>query len=68
MKKALYQVPFEQALATSPCVGNCCLDLDDICLGCQRHISEITGWHQADQAQRKVILQRCAERRIARSN
>lgn len=67
MKKYPHKIPFEQALATSPCVGNCCLDLDDVCLGCCRHIDEITGWHHADKAQREVILQRCEQRQLART-
>jgi predicted Fe-S protein YdhL (DUF1289 family) len=40
----------------SPCVRNCCLNEDEICLGCFRSLSEITGWHQADDQQRLVIL------------
>jgi uncharacterized protein len=40
----------------SPCVSNCCLDDKDICLGCYRHIDEITGWHSADHEQRKRII------------
>ena len=49
----------EHRLKISPCVGNCCLDLDDICLGCYRSMQEILDWHQADEAQRKQILMRC---------
>jgi predicted Fe-S protein YdhL (DUF1289 family) len=51
----------------SPCVRNCCLDDQDICLGCGRHLHEITGWSKADEAQRRAILalsrQRLLERR-----
>lgn len=67
MIKFTSKVPVEQALATSPCVGNCCLDPDDICLGCQRHINEITGWHQANREQRREILLRCENRLLLRS-
>ena len=28
----------------SPCVSICALDNDDICLGCQRTVKEITDW------------------------
>ncbi|NVK58334.1 MAG: DUF1289 domain-containing protein [Alteromonadaceae bacterium] len=62
MIKRTSKVPFEQAIATSPCIGNCCLDPDDICLGCQRHITEITGWYYADATERQAILLRCEER------
>ena len=41
---------------TSPCISNCCLDEKDICMGCFRHINEITGWHSADNKRREEIL------------
>lgn len=49
----------------SPCVRNCCLDDRDICLGCYRSITEITGWAAADNHQRSEILRRCELRRAA---
>jgi uncharacterized protein len=53
----------EQILVRSPCISNCCLDQQDICMGCFRHIDEITGWHSADTARRKQILENTAKRR-----
>ncbi len=50
----------------SPCVRNCCLDEQDICLGCYRSITEITGWSAADNYQRNEILLRCELRRAQR--
>jgi predicted Fe-S protein YdhL (DUF1289 family) len=52
--------------AASPCVRNCCLDDQDICLGCYRSITEITGWSAADNHQRNEILLRCDMRREQR--
>lgn len=46
----------------NPCVRNCCLDQSDICLGCGRHVDEITGWHQATDLEKQQILQKAAER------
>jgi predicted Fe-S protein YdhL (DUF1289 family) len=46
----------------SPCIGQCCLDDADICVGCKRHIEEITGWHSANSDARRIILKRCIER------
>jgi predicted Fe-S protein YdhL (DUF1289 family) len=43
----------------SPCVRNCCLDEDNVCLGCSRSISEICGWSQATEAEKREILVRC---------
>jgi predicted Fe-S protein YdhL (DUF1289 family) len=50
---------------TSPCVRNCCLNDEDICLGCFRSLDEIRLWSVADNATRELFLQRVAERRIA---
>ncbi len=46
----------------NPCIRNCCLDQADICLGCGRHVDEITGWHQATDAEKQQILQKAAAR------
>jgi predicted Fe-S protein YdhL (DUF1289 family) len=50
-------------IVASPCVRNCCLDERDICLGCYRSITEITGWSVADNHQKNEILRRCELRR-----
>jgi len=52
----------EQAIA-SPCVRNCCLNNNDVCLGCFRHINEITGWRDFSIAQKIEVLQLCHQRR-----
>ena len=50
----------------SPCVRNCCLDDEDVCLGCHRTLSEICGWHKASSAEKTEILVRCEARHEAR--
>jgi len=40
----------------SPCVRNCCLNENDICLGCFRTIEEIVAWSQSNSEERKTIL------------
>ncbi|MDN4500781.1 DUF1289 domain-containing protein [Alteromonadaceae bacterium BrNp21-10] len=40
----------------SPCIRNCCLDNNDICIGCFRSISEIVGWHTATDDEKSQIL------------
>ncbi len=47
----------------SPCVRNCCLDDQDICLGCSRSLAEIVGWGGADDAERHAILKRAQQRK-----
>jgi predicted Fe-S protein YdhL (DUF1289 family) len=47
----------------SPCIRNCCLNDDDICLGCGRSLREITAWSAATDEGKKLILEAAAERR-----
>jgi predicted Fe-S protein YdhL (DUF1289 family) len=53
-------------LPASPCVRNCCLDDDEVCLGCGRKLDEILAWHEADADGRRGILVAAAGRREAR--
>jgi len=41
----------------SPCVRNCCLNEEDICLGCFRSIDEILQWSNATAQQKQKIIQ-----------
>jgi predicted Fe-S protein YdhL (DUF1289 family) len=50
----------------SPCVRNCCLDEQDVCLGCGRSLDEIKVWSEASGAERLGILGRAAARRAER--
>nr|WP_260407062.1 DUF1289 domain-containing protein [Pseudomonas fluvialis] len=51
----------------SPCVRQCCLDAQDICLGCGRSLSEILEWGPADAARRQAICAVAQARRQARA-
>lgn len=46
----------------SPCVRNCCLNEQDICMGCFRHLSEITAWQGLSTDARQQVIQLCYER------
>ncbi|WPC75777.1 DUF1289 domain-containing protein [Vibrio porteresiae] len=46
----------------NPCVHNCCLDEQDVCLGCHRTFDEILHWHEASVAEQREILKRSEER------
>lgn len=39
----------------SPCVRNCCLDEDDVCMGCFRTIDEIIHWGSDESIDRQVL-------------
>lgn len=49
----------------SPCVRNCSLDEQNICLGCLRHLDEIIGWQERSTAEKKHIELNCEIRRKA---
>lgn len=50
----------------SPCVRNCCLDEQEICLGCGRSLDEIKVWSEAGDVERLRILEQAARRRAER--
>lgn len=49
----------------SPCIRNCCLNENDICLGCFRSIDEICLWSQTDEQTRRQILLNAEQRRLS---
>ena len=53
--------PPVDALA-SPCVRNCCLDEDNVCMGCGRSLEEIIAWSGASDADKRAILDRSRAR------
>jgi predicted Fe-S protein YdhL (DUF1289 family) len=46
----------------SPCISVCCLNEADVCIGCWRHVGEITAWRGMDDQQRREVLRLAAER------
>nr|WP_298140076.1 DUF1289 domain-containing protein [uncultured Pseudomonas sp.] len=50
----------------SPCVHVCALDDEDICIGCQRSVAEITRWSRMDNAERRQVLRLCHVRAEAK--
>lgn len=47
----------------SPCVRNCCLDDNDICVGCYRSLAEITRWGSVNERGKLEILAAAEQRR-----
>ncbi len=46
----------------SPCVSLCALDINDICMGCQRSADEITRWGTMTNQQRREVLEQLDQR------
>jgi predicted Fe-S protein YdhL (DUF1289 family) len=53
----------EIKLTDSPCVRNCCLNEDDLCLGCFRYIDEIVAWRSYSNEEKKQVTELCQQRR-----
>lgn len=51
----------------SPCVKNCCLDKQDVCLGCGRTVDEIIRWGDASEDEKLEILAVSAKRKEKRA-
>lgn len=50
----------------SPCVRNCCLDGNDICLGCFRSIDEILRWSSSTNVEKNQIIHDANKRKLER--
>jgi len=50
-------------LVDSPCVRNCCLDEEDICVGCFRHVDEIVAWRSYSSQEKQQVITLCQQRR-----
>jgi predicted Fe-S protein YdhL (DUF1289 family) len=55
------QPPQTDPLA-SPCIRTCCLDDDDVCMGCGRSLAEIVSWGTASDDEKREILARSRRR------
>lgn len=47
----------------SPCIRNCCLDDNDICVGCFRTLDEIKAWLALTDREKRVVLNKCQQRK-----
>ncbi|WP_340680762.1 DUF1289 domain-containing protein [Paraglaciecola sp.] len=47
----------------SPCIRNCCLDANDLCVGCFRTLEEILSWSESLPEAKQQILLNCQNRK-----
>lgn len=52
----------------SPCVRQCCLDDNDICIGCYRTLQEICRWQALSDAEKQQVLVQCQQRQAERDH
>lgn len=48
----------------SPCVRQCTLNDDDVCMGCGRTLDDITGWWAMNDADKAACVARGRERLV----
>ncbi|MDT8424369.1 MAG: DsbA family protein [Methyloprofundus sp.] len=53
----------QKAIIESPCIRQCCLNNDDICLGCFRTLDEITQWSYYSNTEKQSALAHAAQRK-----
>lgn len=64
-RRRMTDVADRERPVASPCVNVCALDEQDICVGCQRTVAEITRWSRMDNQERRQVLVLCHERAVA---
>ena len=52
-----------EEIVDSPCVRNCCLNDEDICIGCFRSLQEITRWGTLNSQDKQRVLALVAQRK-----
>jgi predicted Fe-S protein YdhL (DUF1289 family) len=52
----------------SPCIRSCCLDGNDICLGCHRTLNEILNWAKSPEEDKQLIIAKCESRKRLSEN
>lgn len=51
---------------STPCVRSCCLDYDDVCLGCCRTLEEIKAWSKMSEQERASLMKELPMRKRLR--
>jgi predicted Fe-S protein YdhL (DUF1289 family) len=47
-----------------PCIRQCCLDKEDICMGCFRSLNDMKIWHKASREEKSQMLQAASKRKV----
>lgn len=56
----------DKYFVSSPCIRECTLDNNDICVGCFRSRREIIDWLGMDEGSQRETLKRCEIRKTQR--
>jgi len=47
-----------------PCIRQCCLDKEDICMGCFRSLNDMKIWHKASMKKKNQMLKVASKRKV----
>jgi len=56
------------SIPLSPCIRVCTLDEQCVCIGCGRHVDEITAWTRMSMEEQRIVLSLSEQRRARRAN
>ncbi|MCK6264541.1 DUF1289 domain-containing protein [Vibrio sp. ZSDE26] len=62
--KPIIKSSSKQGRIESPCIRHCCLNDDDVCMGCYRTLEEILAWNSLSMTQKFKIINECNKRKI----
>ncbi|MCG9784065.1 DUF1289 domain-containing protein [Vibrio brasiliensis] len=57
----------DTSTVAQPCIRHCCLDENDVCLGCYRTLEEILNWSASSNEEKRAILDLCQTRKQSRN-
>ncbi|MGF1755313.1 DUF1289 domain-containing protein [Vibrio makurazakiensis] len=60
-------MPTDLCKVNNPCIRNCCLDENDVCVGCFRTYQEIIGWGASSNELKAEIMRLCEIRRLSKT-
>lgn len=46
-----------------PCIRRCCLNEEDVCLGCFRTFDDMLQWNKANSTEKMKMLQKAGQRK-----
>lgn len=55
------------AKSQSPCIRQCSLNEQEVCIGCYRTLKEILDWTKYAESERLQVLKLCSERKIEKN-
>ena len=67
MNKAKYNNDDSHPFVEQPCIRHCCLDENDVCLGCYRTLDEILKWSASSKEEKRAIFSLCHRRKMERN-